>query len=284
MTATRRSLARAFALSALFGDVAAGQSWRTIDVSRQLQDSSEYSVRVRYPLGRLYLRSTTDPVLYSMQLRYDENRMRPLHRYDADARRVTLGFDGDDFGARRFKRTLDQTELNLVLTDAAPLDLDLEIGAAEARLDVGGMAISRLRVETGAADARLDFSSPNKAKMRRLDVQLGAAGFVIRNLGNARVAEIHVEGGVGKVDLDFGGTLDDDVNVEANVAIGKLALRLPRDVGIRVELQKVLAGFDHPGLVKRGGAYYSENWDDAKVRMRVRAETVFGAVEIERDR
>jgi hypothetical protein len=46
----------------------------------------------------------------------------------------------------------------------------------------------------------------------------------------------------------------------------------------------VLAGFQHPGLVRRGEAFYSENWDEAKVRMRVRAETVFGAVEVRRDR
>lgn len=284
MTAASRTLACALALSALSAELAAAQSWRTIDVSRQLQDSSEWSVRVRYPVGRIFVRSTTDPVLYSMQLRYDENRMRPLHRYDSVARRVTLGYEGDDFSGRKVRRNYDQTELNLVLTDAAPLDLVLEIGAAEARLDVGGLALSRLRVETGAADARLDFSSPNKTRMSRLDVQLGAAGFVIRNLGNARVSDIRVEGGVGKVDLDFGGVIEEDVSVDANVAIGKLVLRLPRNVGIRVELQKVLAGFDHPGLVKRGDAYYSENWDEAKVRMRVRAETVFGSVEIDRDR
>lgn len=279
-----RVLAPAIALILASGAPLAGQDWRTIDVSRQLLDSSEHRIRVRYPMGRLFIRSTADPVLYSMLLRYDETRMKPLHRYDADARSVTLGFDGDDFRMTRARRAFDETEMTLVLTEVAPLDLDLEIGAAEARLDVGGLALSRLRVETGAADARLDFSAPNKARMRRLDVQLGAAGFVIRNLGNARVREIHVEGGVGKVDLDFGGTLEDDVDVDANVAIGKLSLRLPREVGVRVELQRVIAGFEHSGLVKRGGAYYSDNWDTARVRMRVRAETVFGAVAIDRDR
>ena len=82
--------------------------------------------------------------------------------------------------------------------------------------------------------------------------------------------------------MDFGGTLENDVTVDVNVALGRLSLRLPRDVGIRVQLQRFIAGVDHPGLHKRGDAYYSDNWDDAKVRMRVRAETVLGAIEIER--
>ena len=283
MIVRTRSLAASFAV-ALFTGALDAQSWRTIDVSRQLIDSSDHVVRVRYPVGRIFLRPTKEPVLYSMQLRYDEDRMRPLHRYDADMRRVTLGFDGDDFRANKYRKNLDQCELNLTLSESVPMDLDLDIGAAEARLDVGGLALSRLRIETGAADARLDFSAPNKTKMRRLDVNLGAASFVIRNLGNARVSEITVSGGVGKVDLDFGGTLENDVDVDANVAIGKLALSLPRDVGIRVEVKRVIAAFEHSGLRKRGDAYYSDNWDDARVRMRVRAETVFGAVEIDRSR
>jgi hypothetical protein len=275
-------LARVAAIVALAAVPAAAQSWRTLDVSRQVRDSGEHSVRVKLPLGRFSLRSTPDPVLYSMQLRYDEDRMQPVHRYDADSRRVTLGFDAEHLRMRKTRDNWEETELKLVLSNSVPLDLDLELGATEARIDVGGLAVSRMRIETGAADARLDFSSPNKTQMRRLDINIGAAGFVIRRLGNANVRDIRVEGGVGSVDLDFGGAIDQDVTVDCNVAVGKLHLRLPRDVGIRVEIQRVIASFEHAGLTKRGGYYYSDNWDDAKVRMRVRAETVFGAVEIDR--
>jgi len=276
--------ARALAFVAVVATPAAAQNWRTLDVSRQLRDSGEHSVRIRYPVGRLSLRATSDPVLYSMQLRYDEDRMHPIHRYDAESRRLTLGFESDNAGWRNYHGEYDQSELTLALSQAVLLDLDLELGAAEARIDLGGLSVSRMRVETGAADARLDFSVPNRTRMRRLDIKLGAAGFVVRNLGNANVGDIRVEGGVGNVDLDFGGAIEQDVSVDANVAIGKLALRLPHNVGIRVELEKAVASFQHAGLTKRGGAYYSDNWDDARVRMRVRAETVFGAVEIDRSR
>jgi hypothetical protein len=260
---------------------ACAQSWKTLDVSRQLRDTTEHTIRVRYPVGRITLRASQHPVIYAMHLRYDEDWMKPLHTYDAETHRVTLGFNGDDNHWNN-RKNLDESSLDLELSSVVPLDLDLRLGATEARLNVGGLAVRRMRVETGAADARLNFSEPNKTEMRRLDVQLGAAGFAIRNLGNARVSEVRVDGGVGKVDLDFGGTLEKDVNVEATVSVGKLTLRLPREVGVRVEIQRVIAGFDHAGLYKRGGAYYSDNWDDAKVRMRVRAETVLGAINIER--
>jgi hypothetical protein len=264
---------------------AEAQTWRTLDVSRQLRDSSsEHRIKVRYAAGRFSLRSTTDPVLFSMQLRYDEERTRPLHEYDGESHSAVLGVEGQNV---RWARHLDDDkvgEMRLGLSNAVPLDLELELGATHARVDAGGLALNNLRIETGAADAVLDFSAPNRARMRHLDIKLGAAGFVVTNLGNANVASIRVEGGVGSIDLDFGGAMRDDVGVEANLALGKLALHLPQDVGIRVEVQKLLASFDHRGLYKRGNAYYSDNWDSAKIRVRVRAETVFGAIEIDRDR
>jgi hypothetical protein len=263
---------------------AQAQTWRTMEVSRQLRDSSEHRVTVRYGAGRFTLRPTNEPVLYSMSLRYDEERMRPMHEYDTADRELTLGVDGESVRWTRLVGNRNESEMRLQLSEAVPLDLRLELGATRARVDAGGLTINSLRVETGAADAVLDFSSPNRGRMRVLDLQLGAASFVITNLGHANVARIRVEGGVGSVDLDFGGALTKDVDVEANVALGKLALHLPADVGIRVDIRRVLAGFQHPGLVKRGNAFYSENWDTAPTRMRIRAETVFGAVEVHRDR
>lgn len=271
-------------VAALVAAEAGAQSWRSMEVSRQLRDTSEHLVRVRYGAGRFTLRATSEPVLFSMSLRYDEDRMRPVHDYSADARTATLGIEGESVRWTRYVSNRNESEMRLLLSDAVPLDLRLELGATHARVDAGGLALNSLRIETGAADAVLDFSTPNRRRMRALDLQLGAASFVFTNLGNANVERIRVEGGVGTVDLDFGGALSNDVDVEANVALGKFALHLPPHVGIRVEIRRVLAGFAHPGLIRRGNAFYSENWDSAKTRMRIRAETVFGAVEVHRDR
>lgn len=274
----------AFALTDALAGEAGAQSWRSMEVSRQLRDSGSHEVRVRYGAGRFTMRPTGQPVLFHMNLRYDEERMRPVHEYNGDARTIALGIDGESVRWARYASTRNESEMRLQLSDAVPMDLRLELGATHARVDAGGLSLTNLRIETGAADAVLDFSSPNRSTMRSLDLQLGAASFVITNLGNANVERIRIEGGVGTVDLDFGGALGNDVDVDANVALGKLALHLPESVGIRVEIRRVLAGFQHPGLVRRGNAFYSENWASARVRMRVRAETVFGAVEIHRDR
>jgi hypothetical protein len=264
--------------------LAQAQTWRTLDVSRQLRDSSQHHITVRYPVGRFTLAATDDPVLFSMQLRYDETRTRPLHDFDAAGRSALLGLENENARWTGYLNERNRGEMKLALSNAIPLQVNLELGATEARVDAGGLMLDDLRVHTGAAEAYLDFSLPNRRRMRHLDLDLGAAGFVVTNLGNANVSSITVNGGVGSVDLDFSGDMQDNTDVAANVALGKLTLHVPADVGLRIEVKRLLASFDHPGLHKRGNAYYSDNFDTARFQVRVRAETVFGAIEVDRGR
>jgi hypothetical protein len=259
------------------------QTWRTVESTRQLRDSVQHKVRVQYGAGRIDVGATNAPVLYSMTLRYDESTTTPVHRYDADAHALTLGIEGGD--SPRFSRNMgdkSKGEMRLLLSRAVPIDLGLELGATKASLDLGGLNLLGLRLDSGASETVLDFSTPNLARMRSLEVDVGAASFEARNLGNSNASLVHVEGGVGSVDLDFGGQWSQDMAVDADLALGKLTLHVPRDVAIRVEVEKFLASFDPQGLVKRGDAYYSDNWDRAKYHLRLRAQTTFGGIELDR--
>jgi hypothetical protein len=281
MTAVPR-FAGAIALLLASAAPAAAQRWRAMEVSRQLRDTAEYQVRVEYGAGRFDLRPTSEPVLYAMQLRYDEDRGRPVHQLDADQRSLTLGITN---GSVRLSRSMgrdSEGEMRLGLSRLVPMQLTVDLGATRARLDLGGLSLRELRLETGASDTKVDFSEPNASTMKSLSVQVGAAGLELTNLGNANASNLSVNGGVGSVTLDFGGRWTQDMTVDADLALGKLHLRVPRDVGIRLEVQRVLASLDHDGLEKRGNAYVSDNWERAPFRLRVRAQTVFGGIEIER--
>jgi hypothetical protein len=259
-----------------------GDSWRSYNVSRQLHDTTAQRIKVQYGAGRVDVRATDDPLLYGMHLRYDELRASPVHRHDPEQRSTVLGLERRRAARSSSTGDSESGELRLLLPRVVPLDLDLEFGGTEAMLELGGLALQSVRLECGATDARLDFSVPNRAHMRELDVSVGAAGFTALHLANANADLIRVRGGVGVVDLDFSGTWTRDLAVESRVAIGKLTLRVPDDVGVRVEIQRVAAGFDHIGLVKRDDAWYSRNWESARHKLRIRAETVFGGIAVER--
>jgi len=261
---------------------AAAQSWRTVESARQLRDSAQHRVHVQYGAGRIDVGATNAPLLYSMTLRYDEATTTPIHRYDADARTLTLGVEDQSSHFRRNMGENSNGEMRLALSRSVPIDLQLELGATKAQLDLGGLSLLGLHLESGASETLLDFSTPNQTRMRALEIDVGAASLEVRNLGNANAASVHVKGGVGSVELDFAGVWSQDMTVDADLALGKLTLHVPRDVGVRVEVQKVLASFEQQGLQKRGDAYYSDNWDRAKYHLRLRAQTTFGGIELDR--
>jgi hypothetical protein len=276
-------LAIAFAAPLVAAGAQGEPRWRSLEVSRQLRDSAPQRIKVQYGAGRVDVRGTDAALLYGMHLRYDEHRAAPLHRYDAEQRSAVLGLERRSVGTNVSSGgRAESGELRLLLPRIVPLDLDLEFGGAEATLELGGLALQSVRMECGATDATLNFSAPNLAHMRELVVDVGAASFTALHLGNANADQIRVRGGMGAVDLDFSGSWQRDLSVVTRVGIGKTTLRVPDDVGVRVEIQRIAAGFDHEGMVKRDDAWYSRNWDTATRKLRIRAEAVVGAVEVVR--
>jgi hypothetical protein len=286
MSRARGALSLAVALALPIDSAAAqnGPLWRTIEVSRQLRDTLPQRIRVQYDAGRLDVRGTADPVLYSMHLRYDETRATPLHRYDLEQRSTVLGVEPiarsvrpSSGGDRR-----EPGELLLTLPNRVPLDLDLELGGTQSTLELGGLSLRTVRIECGATDATLLFTQPNRIRMHQLEIGVGAADFTATHLANSNAEQIRLRGGVGVVDLEFGGVWTHDMTVSAQLAVGKLRVRIPRDVGVRLTVSRVAAGFDHEGLVKRDDGWYSDNYEQAAHKLHIDTQTFVGKIEVQR--
>jgi hypothetical protein len=252
---------------------------RSLDVSRQMHDSSALRVEVRYGAGKLGVRAAAAPVLYRMQLSYFADRAEPLYAYYPATNTLRVGVER---ARSRVPNDDRNGEMRLDLSRAVPVDLSLELGAVRADLDLSGIRVDQLRVESGASEAELRFDSPNPDRMRSLDMRVGAAGLRALRLANANAPEVRVQAGVGDVDLDFGGTWTQDVALSVQVALGDVKLHVPRDVGVRLDVQRLLASVDVGGLEKRGDAYYSENWATAAHRLRITSKTTFGKLRLDR--
>ncbi|HEX6053511.1 MAG TPA: hypothetical protein VFZ21_29785, partial [Gemmatimonadaceae bacterium] len=236
---------------------------------------------VVYGTGSLGLRAAPAGILYHMKLRYDAERAKPRHTFDAAARTLSLGVQRSDV---RFTGREDGESGRVLLevSRVAPLDLTLDLGAVEADVDLTGLRLRRLKFESGASDANLRFDSLNAVRMELFEISLGAASFRGTRLANANAAEIRVDAGIGNVELDMGGEWTGDIELEVEVSLGAVTIHVPPDVGIRASHRKVIAGFEGDGLVERDGAWLSTNWDSAPRKLRITAETVFGKLTIDR--
>lgn len=261
---------------------AEAQSWRTVTSSRQVWGEKALDVEVEYGAGKLTVAPASQPLLYQLQMRYDEEQFSPVTEYSRGDGRLRLALDArDKKKGVRINRVNDESRASVLLTRDVPLDLNLRFGAGEADVDLGGMALRRLRMSTGASETRVSFGSPNRVPAEMVRMEAGAASFRVRGLGNARAERFRFDGGVGETILSFDGAWDRSAEAEVRMGIGSLTLRLPRDVGIKIVKQSFLTSFSGDGLVKRGNAYYSPNWESARHKLSITIEAALGSIDVD---
>lgn len=254
---------------------AAAQDWRDVTSYRHRSDEDRLEVQVRYGAGRLMIGSGAGAgELYRVGLRYDPDLFEPITEYQSGLLRV--GVEGLGGSMRIGKHS--SGEMDLKLSPDLPMELDLDFGAVEADLDLGGLKVEELDIETGASETEVRFSTPNAADCERLALSLGAASFTMVGLGNANCAEINVEGGVGEVTLDFSGAWRRNLDADISMALGSLTLVVPEAIGVRVEKDTFLVDFEGTRFEKRDGVYYSDNWESAQYRLTVDLSGAFGSV------
>ncbi len=256
--------------------VAEAQSWRSVTMSRQVSGEEEIDVRIRFGAGRLTIQPGEPGTLYRMRLRYDEEAFEPVAEYEDG--RLDLGVDGTRHKFRWKKD--DSQEMDLSLARGVPMNLDLEFGAVRAEIDLGGLQITGLELQTGASESRIDVSAPNPIRMSEASMEVGAADFHARNLGNLNTETLEVDAGVGNVVLDFRGEWQGNADVSVDMGLGALELRFPEGLGVRLIKDTFLTSLDSEGLVKRGDSFYSLDWESAQYRVTVEVDAAFGSIDV----
>ncbi len=253
-----------------------GQSWKTVTMSRQLQDNDEVRVSVDYGSGDFSVRSVDEGVLYRMNLRYDEDRFEPVADYSG--RRLRLGVDaiGRNITVGRSR----SGAMELELARGVPLDLDLNFGAVRADIDLGGLSLTGLSLSTGASESTIDVSEPNPLEMETAHVEAGATQFSMMGLGNLNADRIEIDAGVGEITLGLDGRWRRDSRLVIDVGVGSLELRVPEGLGIQLRKNSFLTALDSEGLVKRGDVYESLDFQDADRRVIIDLDAAFGRVSV----
>lgn len=262
------------ALALLAPRPAHAQDWRTFTAGRAKSGEELLRVDLEYGAGRLDVGPGAAGTLYRTNMRYDADSFRPRVNYGNS--RLHVGIQGRNGKAHKPK----SGHLDLRLAPDVPLDLELKFGATEANLELGGLRIRRGEISTGASKTTLRISRPNAERCELFELQIGAAKFHAIGLGNLNAQRLSVEGGVGEVILDFTGSWRSDLQARVQMGLGALTLHVPRRLGVRVAKEGFLAPFDSQELIKRGNAFYSQNWDRADHKLSLDIEAAFGSIKI----
>lgn len=277
-----RSAILALAGVLLLAPALCAQNMRTTSVTRQRHGENTLSAQIDFGAGSLTLRAGTTAALYRMTLVYDAERFSPVSRFTTANNRLILGVQNVGNGGIRVssKRHLEQKAV-VELSPEVDLSLDVAFGAVEAALDLGGLRITDARIRTTASKSSLRFSQPNRASCSTLELNAGAAEFEALNLGNSGCREISFDGGIGEVTLDLTGAWPNDARLMARVAIGGLTLRLPRNVGVELTVNRFLASFNPAGFTRRGSSYFSEGFEAKARHVRIGITSKVGDVSVQ---
>jgi len=259
------------------------QSWREITSSRFIRGEAQLDVAVEFASGTFRLHPGNQNQLYRIDAMYDEDSFESSTRFDPGATSLQVGVTPRD--VRDGPKIDDESPqyLDLALSTAVPLNLDLKFGAAQSAIELGGLSVHRVSIKTGASSSSIGFDTTNRIVCEVLEIAVGAAELVAEGLGYSRCQTIKLAGGAGEVTLDFTGSWDDAfvTSAEVMMGLGVLNLRIPEDVGVELRMSRLFASFDREQFQKRGSNWVSTNYDRARATLKLHIRAVLGEINVE---
>ncbi len=272
-----------FLALALAAPAAGAQTMRSMSVSRQLHGETRLRAAIAFGAGDVSIQPAPEGTLYAADLTWDADRFVPRTRYDAATAHLTVALEpvgGAGVRVVSARRLTQRAEI--ALSPATELDLDATVGAADATLELGGLRLAELRIRTDATRAAVRFSRPNPGACSRAEFRSGAAELEVVHLGHAGCRAVRVEGGVGTVTLDLAGAWPAEAELDVSVTLGSVRLRVPRDLGVRLTLERFAASFQPAGFTREGTGWVTEGYATAARKLELRVAATVGGVQVER--
>ena len=158
--------------------LAHAQTMRSYSAARQVHGEAQLAATVELAAGSLRLAPGGASTLYHLEVIYDSDRFKPQSTYLAVTGEVTLGLQSIGGAGLRVSKAkhLDQAA-NVVFSPAVDLNLNVQLDAVHAELELGGFRLVGFMIRNGGSRTVVRFSQPNQVRCTRGDFRAGAAEF-----------------------------------------------------------------------------------------------------------
>lgn len=173
-----------------------------------------------------------------------------------------------------------RTAWDVRLKNGMPVDLSVTSGVGGGRLDLAGVDLRTLRMEcgTGGPQVRLSGVYPSLAS---IDLQSGTGGIDLGMVGRfPAIRTVNLHSGTGGLDVDLTGEWKQNVAVSIDKGVGGTTLRLPKDVGVVVRVDRSLSKVTGDGMRLRGQDYVNDAYGRSRVTLDISVKQGVGDIRL----
>jgi hypothetical protein len=231
-------------------------SLRSESATVELGDASSVDVEIEMAAGELQVAGGASDLLEA-DFTYNVAELEPEVEYRNDKLSVQTP-DVEDTGIGTLWDLDDyRYEWDLRLNDDVPIDMDITMGAGTSDLDLGSLTLTTLDIQAGAGEITLNLS------------------------GTTSLTRLSVDAGVGEITIDLTGDWQQDLDAAIRAGVGKLTVLLPRDVGVRVDVERGISDTDTRGLSRDGDDYVNDAYGESEVTLRIEIDAGIGQINLE---
>lgn len=220
------------------------------------KDVEKVRVDLKMSAGSIEIDSETDELMEG-ELTYNVEDWEPVINYDVDHSTGRL--------AIRQPHTKDfaigdeiRYSWDLNFNEDIPLYLRIDIGGGDVDLKLGDMSIKELDLKAGAGEVTIDLS------------------------GNDTLSLLECDIGAGEVTLDLRGDWEANVDILINGGLGQTTVKLPEDIGVRVNAVRGIGDINASGLHRDGEYYVNDAYQEgADVTLNIDIRAGIGQINLQ---
>jgi hypothetical protein len=115
-----------------------------------------------------------------------------------------------------------------------------------------------------------------------LRVEMGAGTSDLK-LAGLSLTSLDVTLGAGKSTVDLSGDWTRDLDATIKTGAANVTVRLPKDIGVRVEINAGPTAINAPGLIKDGNVYTNDAYGVSDVTLQIKMEAGVGQINLEEE-
>ena len=142
-------------------------------------------------------------------------------------------------------------------------------------VSVGVTSLADLNEFRNEWDLKLNEDVPMEMK-----VELGAGPSHLA-LGALDLTSLTINGGAGEVNLNLTGDWRNDLDARITGGLGNLHLTLPRDVGVRIEVDPGIGAVDPSGFTRDSNVYTNDAYGSSDVTLRIHIDGGVGRIQLD---